>query len=320
MKETRKYAPALLADKKGLTIDDNQANLEILTHHLERAGMRVVAVMRGEEALQILQKSLDEKDPFDICISDIQMPGMSGYEVAEAIRRFQPEIPDLKSRISHIPLIALSSVMERDAMKCEKAGFDGFLSKPVRRQRLYRMLERILGERPGKEKNDDTVKHKIVTQYSVREEMKQSVNILLAEDNPVNQKLAKIMLTKGGYQVDVANNGREAVEKFTASPEGFDLIFMDIQMPEMDGIEATKTIRRKGFDAVPIVAMTAHAMKGDREKCLEAGMDDYLTKPIKREVVFKMIKKWVFGSEKHDEFVKKEVFRKDAKNMFFNIK
>jgi CheY-like chemotaxis protein len=121
--------------------------------------------------------------------------------------------------------------------------------------------------------------------------------VLLVEDNPVNQKLAKLMLAKGGYQVEAAGNGLEAVERFTASPEDFDLILMDIQMPEMDGMEATRAIRRKGFNAIPIVAMTAHAMKGDREKCLEAGMDDYITKPIKRETVFKMIEKWIFSKK-----------------------
>ena len=97
-----------------------------------------------------------------------------------------------------------------------------------------------------------------------------------------------------GYQVEVANDGKEALEQFTSSPEDFDLIFMDIQMPRMDGMEATKVIREKGFDTIPIVAMTAHAMKGDREKCLEGGMDDYITKPIKRELVFEILEKWVF--------------------------
>ena len=123
------------------------------------------------------------------------------------------------------------------------------------------------------------------------------MRVLLAEDNPVNQKLARLMLTKAGYQVEVANNGRETVGKFTSSPDDFDLIFMDIQMPEMDGMEATKTIREKGFDSIPIVAMTANAMKGDREKCLEAGMDDYISKPIKREVVFDVIERWVFNKK-----------------------
>jgi len=138
----------------------------------------------------------------------------------------------------------------------------------------------------------------IVTQHSMREEAKHSARILLAEDNPVNQKLAKMMLTKAGYQVEVANNGQEAVEKYTKDPEAFDMIFMDIQMPEMDGIKATKAIRDIGFDTVPIVAMTANAMKGDREKCLEAGMDDYIPKPVKRELVFEMLEKWILNKEK----------------------
>jgi CheY-like chemotaxis protein len=117
----------------------------------------------------------------------------------------------------------------------------------------------------------------------------------------VNQKLAKLMLSKAGYQVDVAGTGREAVEKYTAAPGDYDLIFMDIQMPDMDGIEATCAIREfhqsagnGGAGHIPIVAMTAHAMKGDRERCIEAGMDDYTTKPIKRETVLNILEKWVF--------------------------
>jgi two-component system, sensor histidine kinase and response regulator len=129
--------------------------------------------------------------------------------------------------------------------------------------------------------------------HAVTQKPTRSVRILLTEDNPVNQKLAKIMLTKAGYHVEIACNGREAVEKYTRVPDAFDLIFMDIQMPEMDGMKATKAIRDNGFDKIPIVAMTAHAMKGDREKCLDAGMNDYITKPIKKEYVFQVIDKWV---------------------------
>jgi len=231
------------------------------------------------------------------------MPGMSGYDVAGEIKKSKLEIQKL-------PLVALSSLMERDANKCEEAGFDGFLNKPIRREKLYQMLERLLGEKKDEGEKDEAKQPKIVTQYSVREEMKHSVRVLLAEDNPVNQKLAKLMLTKAGYQVEIANNGQEAVEKFTSSPEDFDLIFMDIQMPEMDGMEATATIRGSELELatrnsqpatrIPIIAMTAHAMKGDREKCLKAGMDDYISKPIKRETVFKMIEKWVFEREKHN--------------------
>ena len=192
-------------------------------------------------------------------------------------------------------VIVLSSALDRDAAKCEKAGMDGFLSKPVRRGRLMQMISRLLSE--GTVKTDDIRKRKMHTQYTVREAMKHSVRILLAEDNPVNQKLAIMMLGKAGYQVDVASNGKEAVAKFTESPGTYDLIFMDVQMPEMDGKAATQTLRRLGFEKIPIVAMTAHAMKGDREMCLEAGMNDYITKPIKREAVFETIKKFVFIKE-----------------------
>ena len=114
------------------------------------------------------------------------------------------------------------------------------------------------------------------------------------EDNPLNQKLARIMLTKAGYQLEVANNGREGVEKFTTAPDKYNLIFMDINMPEMDGLEATKIIRNRGYKEIPIVAMTADVMKEDQERCLAAGMNDYVPKPIKRELVFSMVKKWVF--------------------------
>jgi len=283
-KETRKFVSVSLSGKKALIVDDNRNNLDILRHILESVGMYVVALTNGKDVLPAIQKAIEEQNHFNLCICDIQMPGISGYDVAKAIHGFKSEIKD-------IPLIALSSLMERDAKKCEEAGFDGFLNKPIRREKLYKMLERLLGEKKDKE-----LKPKIITQYSIREDMKHSARILLAEDNLINQKLAKMMLTKAGYQVEVANNGQEAVEKYTTSPENFDLIFMDVQMPEMDGIEATQVIREKGFDTIPIVAMTANAMKGDREICLKAGMNDYISKPIKRELTFEILEKWIFNN------------------------
>jgi CheY-like chemotaxis protein len=139
------------------------------------------------------------------------------------------------------------------------------------------------------------LRNSLVTQYSVSENAKQSVRIPLAEDNPVNQKRATIMLTKGGYQVEVASNGKEAVKMLTYRPDAFNLAPMEIQMPEMDGHEATRTIRERGFTALPIIALTAHAMKGEEEKCLMSGVNDYVTKPIKRETVFGNIQEWVFN-------------------------
>jgi len=332
VKEAKRFVPVSLSAKKVLIVDDNQRNLEISSHNLGLVGMDVVALRNGEEVVPTLKKAMEAENPFDLCIIDIQMPGMSGYEVAKEIRHFESQIPNPQSAI-RIPLLALSSLMERDAKRCEEAGFDGFLSKPIRREKLYHMVERVIGmriaerglrssefgTRNGKStinNQQSTIQDPIMTQYSVKEEMKHSVRILLAEDNPVNQKLGKMVLTKAGYQVEVADNGKEAIEKYTTTPEDFDLIFMDIQMPEMDGIEATKEIRKwesgmrnkkspeldsirnpQSAFRIPIVAMTANALKGDREKCLEAGMDDYATKPIRRELVFEILEKWVFKKE-----------------------
>jgi CheY-like chemotaxis protein len=289
-KEVKRFTSLPLSGDRVLIVDDSRTNLDILTQTLELTGIGVVAVNNGHEVISTLQKAREAGDPFDICIIDLQMPEISGYEIAKQIR-------DSKFHFPNLPLIALSSAIERDAQRCEAVGFDGFLGKPIRREKLYQMLQRIIGERQEEGEKDKGVKEKITTQYTVREDMKQSAHILLVEDNPVNQRLAKMMLTKAGYQVEVAGDGKEAVEKYTKSPEDFDLIFMDIQMPEMDGISATRVIREKGFDTIPIVAMTAHAMKGDREKCLESGMDDYIPKPIKREIVFEMLEKWVFDKK-----------------------
>jgi len=285
-KEPKRFAFVSTRGKKILVIDDNQTNLELLASVLKSVRLRVVALEGGDDVMTVLEKAKAEGDPFDLCISDIQMPGFSGYDVARRMR-------DPKSGFSDLPLIALSSLLERDARKCEEAGFDGFLPKPIHRDKLFQLIERILVGREGRIDQDEAARERIITQHVIREEQKHSVSILLAEDNPDNQALAKLILTKAGYQVDVADNGREAVEKFTAAPDNYDLILMDIQMPEMDGLEATWAIRELGFK-IPIVAMTAHAMKGDREKYIEWGMDDYITKPIKREIVYSILEKWIF--------------------------
>ncbi len=279
--------PAALPGTRVLVVDDNQTNLEILAQTLESAGMQVASIRDGREVLPALRRALASGRPFDLCVSDIQMPVMSGHEVAAAVRRAE-------SPIGRTPLLALSSLMERDAKKCEQAGFNGFLSKPIRRQKLFQMIERILGQQTSAPREGDG-RAEIVTQYSLREDIKRSTRILLAEDNPVNQRLATLMLTKAGYQVEAAGDGHQVVECYTRTPERFDLILMDIQMPQWDGLQATRAIREKGFSSVPIIAMTANAMQGDREMCLAAGMDDYITKPIKREQVFEILQKWAFS-------------------------
>ncbi len=287
----RRFAPVSLSGKKVLILDDNKTNLDILTHVLEKAGMNVVSLTQGKEVIPELEKALKYEKPFDLFISDIQLPDISGYDVAMQVRKSGRPFERLL-------MIAFSSFTGREAKTCKEAGFDGFLSKPIRRDKLFQMIERVLADKESRETRDIPGDTKIMTQYSVKEDLKHSVRILLAEDNPVNQKLVKMLLTKAGYQVEIADNGREAVDKFSSSPDSFDIIFMDIQMPGMDGVEATKEIRRHGYASIPIIALTAHAMKGDREKCIEAGMDDYITKPVKRETVFEILEKYVFKKDK----------------------
>jgi CheY-like chemotaxis protein len=181
------------------------------------------------------------------------------------------------------------SIAALDIDKCKEFGFDRFLKKPVRRDRVIRILEELIENREDRCSTKPSVADHTEKPSIAQKEKGKSVKILIAEDNPVNQKLIKMILSKAGYQVEIANNGKEAVEKVSASPEKYNLVFMDVQMPELDGLKATEMIRKKGFDTIPIVAMTAHAMTGDREKCLNAGMDDYMTKPIKKEKVFEII-------------------------------
>ena len=283
-----RVTPGSLAGRRVLIVDDHPGNCKILAQILAPIQMIPHGLNDGGDVVAVLKKAVADGQAFDIAILDINMPDMDGYQVAAAIRGDDGDIRDL-------PLIALSSALEREASKCEQAGFNGFLAKPVRRERLLQMIARLLGQTPTDPHRNKN--KKIQTQYTIREGIKHTVRILLAEDNPVNQKLATLMLNKAGYQVDVAGTGREAVEKYTADPDRFDLIFMDVQMPEMDGKQATHEIRSQGFGDIPIVAMTAHAMKGDREMCIEAGMNDYTTKPIKRETVFEMIEKFIFKKE-----------------------
>jgi signal transduction histidine kinase/DNA-binding response OmpR family regulator len=277
-------APDLLNKVKILVVDDNKANNEILRAVLSQAGMEVTTLLDETSTIATLLQAEKSGEPFQVAILDLQMLRMSGFELAGRIRA-------AKLASSTIPLLAYTSSAERVAQKCKESGFTAFLTKPARRAILLRAIAKILS-------NSKVTKHHaadkpLITQYSIREELKQSTRILLAEDNPVNQKLATIILSKAGYKVTTATDGRQALAAFSSNPDGFDAILMDIQMPEMDGYEATRCIRQKGFMNIPIIAMTANAMKGDRERCLDAGMNDYITKPIKREIVFQVLEKWL---------------------------
>jgi len=311
-----KSSPVALSGKKVLIVDDNSRSLSSLTHVLQSAGMAVVSLDKPKAVLPELKKGLVDGAPFSVCIIDIHMPEMNGYELAAKIRASNASLKNSQPPFHDIGLIAVSSSMAGNLKEFEKAGFNDFLRKPIRKTRFFQSIETVLRER----KKQSLKPQKPVTQGEQKKhpeyhKPEDALRVLIVEDNLVNQKLAEMMLRKAGYHVNIANNGKEAVEIYTSNQKDFDLILMDIQMPEMDGFEATEAIRqfeiqyhtlngqvnqevktknedRSFIQRVPIIAMTAHAMKGDREKCLEGGMDDYIAKPIKREIVMAVLEKW----------------------------
>jgi signal transduction histidine kinase/DNA-binding response OmpR family regulator/streptogramin lyase len=282
-KAASKALPVVTQGKRALVMDDNEHSLEILDHLLRVFGMDVIVLRRGAEVLPVLKEAKKKGRCFDICILDIHMPDISGFDVARLIRGKNSPCPK--------PLLLAStsspSVKSRDL---SEAGFAGLLPKPVGRVKLAAILEQLFGE--GEVVKEVGMREDVVVRHSVSREDKQAIRILLAEDDPVNRKLANYMLSGAGYRLKMVNNGKEAVVAYCAEPDSFDIILMDLQMPEMSGIEAAGTIRARGFARIPIIAITAQAMKGDRERCLKAGMNDYLTKPIKKDAIFAIITRW----------------------------
>lgn len=270
--ETGALAPMLnLRGVKVLVVDDNRTNRRILEGMLRRWEMVVTSVEGAEEALEQLCVALEAGEPFELILTDMHMPHMDGFALVERIRQ-RPEL-------STATIMMLTSAGHRgDAARCEELGFSDYLLKPIRQSELREAVARILG---AKEPQDAVP---LITRYSRQgsREPSCSLRVLLAEDNLVNQRLGMRLLEKRGHSVVVAGNGRETLTAFERG--GLNLILMDLQMPVMDGFEATAAIRERekaSGNRVPIVALTAHAMKGDREKCLAAGMDGYLTKPIR---------------------------------------
>ncbi len=278
-REEGRHCPVFLSGRRCLVVDDNARNLEVLSAALAWAGVSSTRLDGGGEALNELRRAHEAGEPYDVCICDVQMPGITGQEVARRIR-------DSGEPFSNIPLVALSSLSERDAKKCEEAGFDGFLNKPVRRRKLFSLLERVMGR-----VREDEDSERIITHYSPWKSTSPRSRVLLVEDHPVNQKLTGMMLKKAGHLVRVADDGAEAVDVLREAPDAFDIVFMDLQMPRMDGYEATRRLREMGI-VLPVVAMTAHALAGTREACHEAGMDDYVTKPVQTRELLMAVDKW----------------------------
>ena len=270
--ETGALAPMMnLRGVKVLVVDDNHTNRRILKAMLRRWEMIVTSVEGAEEALEQLSAALEAGGPFELILTDMHMPHVDGFALVKRIRQ-RPEL-------STATIMMLTSAGHRgDAARCEELGVSAYLLKPIRQSELREAVARILG---AKELQGAVP---LITRDSLKDSRVPSVSlrVLLAEDNLVNQRLGMRLLEKRGHSVVVAGNGRETLTAFESGD--FDLIPMDLQMPEMDGFEATTAIRKwekASGNRVPIVALTAHAMKGDREKCLAAGMDGYLTKPIR---------------------------------------
>jgi CheY-like chemotaxis protein len=281
--------PADLRDLRVLIVDDNETNREILTARMTTWSMRPSEAPDGPGALQALYRALDENDPFRIAVIDLRMPGMDGEVLGRAIRADE--------RLADTAMVLLTSLgMRGDARRFEKIGFAGYATKPIRYLELKAVLSLALTARAGAEPSPLP----IATRHAAGEMLgwfaDRKVRILLAEDNIVNQKVALAILKKLGLcAAEVVADGTETIKALELIP--YDLVLMDVQMPRMDGFEATRRIRDPQSEvlnhAVPIVAMTANAMQGDREKCLEAGMNDYISKPVRLQTLAEVLDKWL---------------------------
>ena len=273
----------LLEGTRILAVDDNATNRKILVEMLAHWRSRAEAASSGEEALKALRSASAAGDPFKLIVVDSRMPFMDGFALVEQI------VADEK--LAGIKIMMLTSAGNRgDAARCRRLGVAAYLYKPLKETDLIDAISAVYGMA-----EEGAAESGLLTRHSLRER-RRKLRILLAEDNHVNQMLATKLLEKRGYQVTVVGDGLKAVRAFESGE--FDLILMDVQMPEMDGLAAAGAIRlreRKTGEHIPIIAMTAHAMKGDRDNCLEAGMDEYIAKPIRASELYTTIDRLVSG-------------------------
>ncbi|MDD4627489.1 MAG: PAS domain S-box protein, partial [Syntrophomonas sp.] len=279
-KDTLPFEPAELKGARVLIVDDNSSNRKIIRTYLEDAQCLVEESDSAEKAITILLSAAAVKS-FDVVIVDFQMPAMNGHELAAALKA----IPSTRA----IHLIMLTSAAQKgDARRAKEHGFSGYLTKPVKRDELLQCISIVLGL-----KTEASLGDSIVTRYTIKENpIPARPRFLLVEDNEMNQKIIVKMLEKRGMYCDLACSGAEALKAL--QQKDYDIVFMDCQMPEMDGYETTARIRQMEGEErhTIIVAMTANAMEGDREKCLQAGMDDYISKPVDFQLLFNIIEQY----------------------------
>jgi len=295
-----------LGGKRVLIVDDNQVNREVLVHQAHSWKMKTLEADSGLRAIELLEKSAE---PYDLVILDLQMPVMDGLETARTI---------ISKNIQPPPAIIMisSSDFKMNAEKMRACGIRAFLNKPHRQSDLLEAIYNSLAAREEEAMEDSDI-HITATAEMHNISAAKSKRILIVEDNSVNQMVAQNMLKNFGYHADVAGDGREALQALEIIP--YDLVLMDCQMPEMDGYEATREIRARSWKAArtPIIALTAHATAGEREKCLNAGMDDYISKPVEKENLRQMVAHWLAKSESGKFIVSPE---KTSENTAENLK
>ncbi|RYY27761.1 MAG: response regulator [Sphingobacteriaceae bacterium] len=267
----KQYNMTAQAGKKIMVVDDNDTNRIILQIQLEHWNLVPVTAASGEEALKLLAT---ESLP-DLIISDAQMPYMDGFQFSASVKEKYPDLP-----------IILLSSMGDDNNKKLKQLFTSVLTKPIKQHALSKYILDGLQRTDQAKANKEVAAEKLHDTFAGKHPMQ----ILVAEDNLINQHVIKQMLKKLGYEIDIVNNGKEAVSALDT--KNYDLILMDMQMPEMDGLEATQVIRQKLHKNMVIIALTANTMPGDKERCLEIGMNDYLSKPLKSNELLEKLEKW----------------------------
>ncbi|HXC78449.1 MAG TPA: response regulator, partial [Candidatus Acidoferrum sp.] len=274
---------ARLEGTRVLVVDDNLTNRRILEGLLARWGMKPTLADTGDHALEILMQATEARKPFALVLTDGNTADMGGFRLAQEIRK-NPALPVA------IVMMLTSGGQRGDVARCRALGLEGYVTKPVGEGELLEVILRATGT------THPEATRALVTEHALPGK-RGSLRILLAEDNPVNQLVASRLLEKQGHHVVTSSNGRQAIERL--DQERFDLILMDVEMPEVDGFEATATIRGKEEATgarIPIIAMTAHALTGDRERCLAAGMDDYVSKPIQPHALFEAIDRLLPGT------------------------
>jgi len=269
-----------LQKEKILVVDDNATNRNLLCDLFSNWQIENLGVGNGDQAQMVLSEAQEKGSPFTIAILDMEMPGMNGLQLCQLIKQGK--------KMEALSLILLTSQGQRgDAQKVQEAGFNGYMNKPVNQTELRSILLRTVGI--------DDPDNDLSNRYTDNEQMLFDARVLVVEDNVTNQKVACGMLDKFGLRADVASDGQEALNALSQLP--YDLVFMDCQMPVMDGFTATEKIRdphsRVLDSGIPIVAMTANAMQGDRDKCIAAGMDDYIAKPVNPGKLLKALERWL---------------------------